>query len=220
MSPHCPSVAGGQPTPVPSPPVLSRHGSAAALRCAPRPAQPRNPGDRPRCGGMLWPLPPNKATPRKLSFVFNILFRRAGRSRRGRRRFPMVGGGRTKARCSLFCSAASEHSSRSLRGPDRAPLSAQGEERKVVFIYSACFSPKPDPVAPPAAAHPAHPARPAHPAHLAHPALPGWARVYDQDKRALLEEGERKEGVKQTGGSNSICVAWKSEGVFPHFALI
>lgn len=103
----------------------------------------------------------------------------------------MVGGGRTKERCSLFCSAASEHSSRSPRGADRAPLSTQAEERKVAFKSSASFSPALNPVAPPAAPHPAHPARPAHPAH---PALPGWARVYDRDKRALLQGGGKKEG--------------------------
>lgn len=103
----------------------------------------------------------------------------------------MVAGGRTKARCSLFCSAASEHSSRSLRGADRAPLSAQGEERKVAFKILGVFFSGTRPRR--SSSRPASPTSRTSRAPRA-TALPGWARVYCRDKRALLEGGKEKRG--------------------------
>lgn len=139
-----------------------------------------------------------------------------------RGRFPMGGGGRTKARCSLFCLAASEHSSGF--PPTPAPSERGRRGKKSGFYTGRAFFPGPRWQEAPRAS-PAHPrASPARPAH------PGWAGAGGGDKRALWEgknkththKKNRGEGGerKQPGGSNSICVAWKSEGVFPHFALI
>lgn len=96
----------------------------------------------------------------------------------------MAGGGRTKARCSLFCFAASEHSSGSPGGRGPGPSRWRRGGKKSGFCTPGVFfsgtrpqtSTRPRSSArPPAAAAAAHPAHPAHPPHPVHPALPGWA---------------------------------------------
>lgn len=185
---------------------------------------------------MRWRPPRNKATQKKASPVLSILFGRVGPRvargtaagpERGRRgpggSFPWPAAAAQRRAVPCFVSRPPSIPPAAPGGADRAPLDGEREERKVAFTRPAWFSPAPagrpapGPAAPPAAAHPAHPA------HPPRPAPPGCAGVCGRDKRALSEGGwggGGEEGVKQPGGSNSICVAWKSEGVFPHFALI
>lgn len=91
---------------------------------------------------MRWRPPRNKATQKKASPVLSILFGRVGpRVARGTaagpegpgRQFPMAGGGRTKARCSLFCFPASEHSSGSPGGSGPGPSRRRTRGKKSGF---------------------------------------------------------------------------------------
>lgn len=107
VSSHCPSVDGGQPAPVPGPSgPVTRHGSVPGPDCTPRPAGARTPGDGRSavgCSGRSLGIKQCQRNPGLYLTFYSGEWDRSGTVGAGPgRRFPMVGGGRTKARCSCF----------------------------------------------------------------------------------------------------------------------